>query len=93
MISEDEAKKIAQNFLLENQSRGESELMIGWDLVRVKDGILIAPYNSARYWETLDIDDQMIGCWPILVELATGHVRFSELKEMDFWDIPFDEQG
>lgn len=85
MISESEAKKIASEHLRASQTVNEPELGIDWDRVRVKEGILIAPYNSTRFLQTRNPRDQLLDCWPILVDMSTNEARFGELEERDFW--------
>src|SRR5437867_3861832 len=85
MISEVEAKGVADRFLRASCSANEPELGIDWNRVRVKDGVLIAPYNSAQFLETRDARDQLLDCWPILVDMSTGQARFGELEEREFW--------
>ncbi|MGW4599768.1 YrhB domain-containing protein [Streptomyces sp. NPDC004457] len=85
LISEEEAKRIAEEYLRRSQGVYEPPLSIDWGNVRVKEGVLIAPYNSIEYLQTRDPRDQLLDCWPILVDMATGDVRFGELEERDFW--------
>ena len=85
MISQGRAKEIAEDLLRASRSGGEPELGIELARVRVKDGYLIAPYNSTRFLETRDVRGQLQDCWPILVDLRTGRARFGELEERDFW--------
>ncbi|MEU3048209.1 YrhB domain-containing protein [Streptomyces sp. NPDC006984] len=85
MISETEAREIAQDFLMTSRRDGEPELAIDWSDAEVKEGVLIAPYNSARFLETRDVSDQLLDCWPILVDLSAGKARFGRLEERDFW--------
>lgn len=88
MISEIEAKDIAREYLRASQKVDEPEMEIDWDRVRIKEGILIAPYNSTRFLQTRDPWDQLLDCWPILVDMSTGKARFGKLGERDFWRIP-----
>ncbi|MFG2359963.1 YrhB domain-containing protein [Streptomyces sp. NPDC048521] len=85
MISEEAAKSIAEQYLRESQGAYDPPLGIDWDDVEVKEGILIAPYNSIEYLQTRDVRDQLLDCWPILVDMTTGNVRFGKLEERDFW--------
>ncbi|MGW0551751.1 YrhB domain-containing protein [Streptomyces altiplanensis] len=85
MIPENEARTVAEEFLQASRATGEPELAIDWSRARMKGGVLIAPYNSARFLETRDIRDQLLDCWPILVDTSTGQARFGKLEERDFW--------
>lgn len=85
MISEDAAKGIAKRYLQGSQSDKEPPLEIDWNKVRVRDGVLIAPYNSAHFLQTRDPMEMLLDCWPILVDMSTGEVRFGTLEERDFW--------
>ncbi|MFP1625051.1 hypothetical protein ACLB9X_07545 [Streptomyces sp. 5K101] len=87
MISEDEAREVAAEFLRASRTAGEPELGIDWVRVRVKEGHLIAPYNSTCFLETRDPRDQLLDCWPILVNLSTGEARFGKLEEREFWRL------
>ncbi|MEU4923720.1 hypothetical protein AB0G29_30765 [Streptomyces parvus] len=85
MISEEDARKVAENFLQESRSPGEPELAIDWKKVRVKEGVLIAPYNSCDFLRSRDDRERLLDCWPILVDLSTGQARFGDLSERTFW--------
>ncbi|MEU3819333.1 YrhB domain-containing protein [Streptomyces sp. NPDC030392] len=82
-----EAVEVAEEFLRRSVAPGEPPMAIDRSRVRAKQGILIAPYNSVRFLETRDPFDQLLGCWPILVDLATGVARFGRLEERDFWRL------
>ncbi|MEV4992337.1 YrhB domain-containing protein [Streptomyces niveus] len=88
MISEGRAREIADELLQASRTGNEPELRIDWPQVRVKEGFLIAPYNSARFLETRDMRDQLLDCWPILVDMRTEQARFGELEERNFWRNP-----
>ncbi|MEV7511786.1 YrhB domain-containing protein [Streptomyces sp. NPDC091201] len=81
MISESDAKKVAEEFLRESRRVGEPELAIKWESVVMKNGVLVAPYNSALFFETGDYRDQLLDCWPILVDMSNGSVRFALLED------------
>lgn len=83
VISKKEGHLLAERFLQASRRPGEPELAIDWHRVRVKDGILIAPYNSLQFLATGE--NQLLDCWPILVDLASGQVRFGKLEERAFW--------
>ncbi|MFI2379984.1 hypothetical protein ACH5AO_33775 [Streptomyces sp. NPDC018964] len=85
MISEEDGRVIAEGFLQESRRPAEPELAIDWNMVRVKEGILIAPYNSAEYLVSGDPEHRLLDCWPILVDLSSGEVRFGDLEERAFW--------
>ncbi|MFD8542208.1 hypothetical protein [Streptomyces rubrogriseus] len=85
MISEAEGRLVADAFLQASRQSNEPELEIDWDKVRVKEGILIAPYNSAQFLASRNYEYQLLDCWPILVDLVTGKARFGELEERSFW--------
>lgn len=85
MISEEEARKVAEDFLQVSRSPREPELAIDWSEVRVKEGVLIAPYNSSVFLRSRDVREQLLDCWPILVDLSTGQARFGDLSERAFW--------
>jgi hypothetical protein len=85
MISEAEGRLVAASFLWASRKPSEPELAIDWDKVRVEEGILIAPYNSARFLASRNCEHQLLDCWPILVDLSSGQARFVELEERAFW--------
>lgn len=85
MLSENEARDVALNHRKASRKPTEPELSIDWARVRVKEGILIAPYNATRFLQTRDPVDQLLDCWPILVNMSTGEVRFGKLAECEFW--------
>ncbi|MFD3739061.1 hypothetical protein [Streptomyces sp. NPDC058629] len=85
MISEKDAQRVVDEFLQKSRALGEPELAIDWAEVKVKEGILIAPYNSSVFLRSRDSREQLLDCWPILVDLSTGQVRFGELSERSFW--------
>ncbi|MEW2348465.1 MULTISPECIES: YrhB domain-containing protein [unclassified Streptomyces] len=85
MVSEKEALAIADRFLRADRRARDADLAFDFPQVKVKEGWLIAPYNSVTYLKTRNMRDQLLDCWPVLVELATGKVRFGRLEELDFW--------
>lgn len=85
MISEKDAQGVAEDFLQTSRVPGEPELAIDWNEVRVKEGVLIAPYNSSDFLRSRDVREQLLDCWPILVDLSTGQARFGDLSERSFW--------
>ncbi|MCQ9178171.1 hypothetical protein KMT30_03775 [Streptomyces sp. IBSBF 2953] len=86
MISEEQGRLIAEEYLQASRKPREPELAIDWRNARVKEGILIAPYNSSEFLTTGE--NQLLDCWPILVNLSSGQVRFGELEERGFWKTP-----
>ncbi|MEV5784571.1 hypothetical protein AB0L42_26710 [Streptomyces sp. NPDC052287] len=85
MISEEEAREITDRLLQGSRTGGEPELAIDWGRVRLKEGYLIAPYNSVRFLKTRNVREQLLDCWPILVNMDTGQARFGTLGEREFW--------
>ncbi len=88
MLTEAEARAVAEEFLQRSRRPGEPEFAIDWNLARVKEGVLIAPYNSTQFLATRNYEDQLLDCWPILVDLSSGEIRFGILEERDFWRLP-----
>jgi hypothetical protein len=85
MPSEAEGRSAAEEFLRASRKPSEPELAIDWNRVRVKEGILIAPYNSSEFLTSRNLEHQLLDCWPILVDLSSGQVRFGKLEERAFW--------
>ncbi|MFF8942554.1 YrhB domain-containing protein [Streptomyces sp. NPDC014864] len=85
MPEQAEALRIAVTFLERSQRTTEPPLAIDAARVRVGHGLLIVPYNSVQYLTSRDPRDQLLDCWPILVDLETGHVRFGTLEERPLW--------
>ncbi|MBO0517567.1 hypothetical protein J0695_38315, partial [Streptomyces beijiangensis] len=56
--------------------------------VQESNGLLIVPYNSAQYLASRDVSEQLLDCWPILVNLERGDVRFGTLDERHLWKTP-----
>ncbi|MFF3911852.1 hypothetical protein ACFYZJ_39395 [Streptomyces sp. NPDC001848] len=46
------------------------------------------PYNSVQYLASRDPREQLLDCWPILVDLERGDVRFGTLDERHLWKNP-----
>ncbi|WP_327694830.1 hypothetical protein [Streptomyces sp. NBC_00459] len=86
MISEEQGRLVAEEFLQASRKFSEPELAIDWNRVRVREGILIAPYNSSQFLTTGE--HQLLDCWPILVDLSSGQARFGRLEERAFWKGP-----
>ncbi|MCS0639217.1 hypothetical protein NX801_26965 [Streptomyces sp. LP05-1] len=59
--------------------------MIDLSNVVEKGELLVVPYNSARFLRTRAAADQLLDCWPILVNLRSGAVRFGRLEERALW--------
>ncbi|MYX37828.1 MULTISPECIES: YrhB domain-containing protein [unclassified Streptomyces] len=85
-MNQEEALRAAEKFLEASRNSGEPELKIDYGLVEEKGGILIVPYNSAQYLTTRNVRDMLLDCWPILVELDSGSVRFGELGDRPLWN-------
>lgn len=85
-MDRENALKIAEDFLQDSVSVGEPPMAIDREQVSEKDGILIVPYNSVEFLRTRSSRDRLLDCWPMLVNLATGSVRFGRLEERDFWN-------
>jgi hypothetical protein len=83
MISEEQGHLIAEEFLQASRRPNEPEMAIDWSRATVKERILIAPYNSSQFLATGE--NQLLDCWPILVDLVSGQARFGELEERAFW--------
>jgi hypothetical protein len=88
MMEQDEALQLAVAFLAESQSEYEPPLAIDTERVRQSNGLLIVPYNSVQYLAARDVREQLLDCWPILVDLERGDVRFGTLDERHLWRNP-----
>ncbi|MEU1088242.1 hypothetical protein ACFYPN_09255 [Streptomyces sp. NPDC005576] len=84
-MDQTEAMRLADAFLARSGHPYELPLAIDVDRVRASDGLLIAPYNSVRYLASRDPREMQLDCWPILVDLRSGEVRFGLLEERDLW--------
>ncbi|MFD5952071.1 YrhB domain-containing protein [Streptomyces collinus] len=87
-MEQDEALQLAVAFLAQSQHEGEPPLAIDAERVRESNGFLIVPYNSVQYLASRDVREQLLDCWPILVDLARGDVRFGTLDERRLWRNP-----
>ncbi|MEV5107534.1 hypothetical protein ACFQ7G_19895 [Streptomyces massasporeus] len=87
-MEQDEALQLAVAFLAESQSEYEPPLAIDTERVRQSNGLLIVPYNSVQYLASRDVREQLLDCWPILVDLEHGDVRFGTLDERHLWRNP-----
>ncbi|MFE3906126.1 YrhB domain-containing protein [Streptomyces sp. NPDC059153] len=88
MMEHAEALRIAVTFLARSQRDEEPPLAIDTERVRESNGLLIVPYNSAQYLASRDARQQLLDCWPILVDLDRGDVRFGTLDERHLWRNP-----
>jgi hypothetical protein len=88
MVEQDEALKFAVAFLAHCQRDDEPRLAIDAERVRESNGLLIVPYNSLQYLTSRDWRQQLLDCWPILVDLESGGVRFGTLAERHPWENP-----
>ncbi|AJP00983.1 hypothetical protein TU94_05365 [Streptomyces cyaneogriseus subsp. noncyanogenus] len=85
MREQDEALQAAAAFLARSQRDTEPPLAIDTELVRESNGLLIVPYNSVQYLASREAREQLLDCWPILVDLERGDVRFGTLEERHLW--------
>ncbi|MFB9571079.1 YrhB domain-containing protein [Streptomyces yanii] len=88
MLERAEALRFAVSFLERSQRDDEPPLAIDAEGVRESNGLLIAPYNSVQYLASRDPRQQLLDCWPILVDLDSGNVRFGTLDERHLWRNP-----
>lgn len=86
-MAQNEALQLAVTFLARSQ-RDDEPLAIDTERVRESNGLLIAPYNSVQYLGSRDAREQLLDCWPILVDLERGDVRFGTLDERHLWRNP-----
>ncbi|MEU6484739.1 YrhB domain-containing protein [Streptomyces sp. NPDC046887] len=76
-----EGFKIAEGFLQRSVMPDEPSMAIDADAVRERGGMLVLPYNSVEFLRTRRMEDMLLDCWPIIVDMATGAVRFSDITE------------
>jgi hypothetical protein len=88
MMEPDEALQLAETFLAHSQRDDEPPLAIDAERVRESNRLLIVPYNSVQYLASRDAREQLLDCWPILVDLAREDVRFGTLDEQHLWRNP-----
>ncbi|MFE2297377.1 hypothetical protein ACFXAW_04190 [Streptomyces sp. NPDC059445] len=88
MMEQDEALQLAVAFLEDSQEEYEPPLAVDTEGVCQSNGLLIVPYNSVQYLASRDVREQLLDCWPILVDLERGDVRFGELDERHLWRNP-----
>ncbi|MFC9314923.1 hypothetical protein ACFTWR_11210 [Streptomyces nigra] len=88
MMEQEEALRLAVEFLAQSQRDDEPPLAIDTERVRASNGLLIAPYNSVQYLASRDARQQLLDCWPVLVDLERGDVRFGTLEERHLWRKP-----
>ncbi|MEV1070227.1 YrhB domain-containing protein [Streptomyces sp. NPDC050263] len=88
MMEQEEALQLAVAFLARSQRDDEPPLAIDAERVRESYGLLIVPYNSAQYLASRDPRQQLLDCWPILVDLDRGDIRFGTLDERHLWKSP-----
>ncbi|MDV9199992.1 hypothetical protein R6M67_32775 [Streptomyces sp. Wh19] len=87
-MEQNEALQLSVAFLANDQSEYEPPLAIDAERVRQSNGLLIVPYNSVQYLASRDVREQLLDCWPILVDLECGDVRFGSLGEWYLWSNP-----
>ncbi|MEU0395692.1 hypothetical protein ABZ208_23485 [Streptomyces sp. NPDC006208] len=85
MMQQDEALQLAVAFLARSQRDDEPPLAIDAERVCESNGLLIAPYNSVQYLASRNDRHMLLDCWPILVDLNRGDVRFGTLDERHLW--------
>ncbi|MGW4493558.1 YrhB domain-containing protein [Streptomyces sp. NPDC004376] len=88
MMEREEALQLAVAFLARSQRDDEPPLAIDAEQVRESNGLLVVPYNSVQYLASRDPWQQLLDCWPILVDLDRGDVRFGTLDERHLWRNP-----
>lgn len=87
-MEQEEALRLAVEFLARSRRDDEPPLAIDTERVRASNGLLIAPYNSVQYLASRDARRQLLDCWPVLVDLERGDVRFGTLEERHLWRKP-----
>ncbi|MFF9158265.1 hypothetical protein ACF1AB_39255 [Streptomyces sp. NPDC014846] len=85
MMEPDQALELAVTFLARSQRADEPPLAVDAEGIRVSNGLLIVPYNSVQYLASREASEQLLDCWPILVDLERGDVRFGLLEERHLW--------
>ncbi|MFJ3206078.1 hypothetical protein [Streptomyces sp. NPDC086989] len=88
MIEQDEALQLAVALLAHSQRENEPPLAIEAEQVCESNGLLIVPYNSVQYLASREAREQLLDCWPILVDLERGEARFGTLDERHLWRNP-----
>ncbi|MFE0353157.1 hypothetical protein ACFW2K_21160 [Streptomyces nigra] len=88
MMEQEEALRLAVEFLARSRRDDEPPLAIDTERVRASNGLLIAPYNSVQYLASRDARQRLLDCWPVLVDLERGDVRFGTLEERHLWRKP-----
>ncbi|MFE3263661.1 YrhB domain-containing protein [Streptomyces sp. NPDC059215] len=87
-MKQDEALQRAVTFLTHSQRDDEPPLAVDAERVRESNGLLIVPYNSVQYLASRNPREQLLDCWPILVDLKRGDMRFGTLDERHLWRTP-----
>ncbi|WP_329312343.1 MULTISPECIES: YrhB domain-containing protein [unclassified Streptomyces] len=88
MMQQDEALQLAVAFLARSQRADEPPLAVDAERVRESGRLLIVPYNSVQYLASRNDRHMLLDCWPILVDLDRGDVRFGTLDERHLWRKP-----
>ncbi|MFF3737789.1 hypothetical protein [Streptomyces sp. NPDC002566] len=88
MTDRDEALPLAVAFPAHSQRDDEPPLATDAEGVRESNGLLVVLYNSVQYLASRDVREQLLDCWPILVDLDRGDVRFGTLDERHLWGNP-----
>jgi hypothetical protein len=84
-MTKEEGVALAESFLRNSRRDNEPEMSLDYDGIQVNGEILVVPYNSVEYLETREELVRLLDCWPILVNLATGGVRFGTLEDRPLW--------
>ncbi|MEW2219037.1 YrhB domain-containing protein [Streptomyces sp. NPDC006990] len=80
----DEGLRAAEGLLKQEANPEDPELAIDMENIREKDGWLIVPYNGVTYLETRDEEERLLDCWPIIVNLRTGHAKMTTIEDRPF---------
>ncbi|MYS05541.1 hypothetical protein GTW71_03575 [Streptomyces sp. SID6041] len=88
MMEQEEALQLAVAFLANSQRDDEPPLAIDTERVHESNGLLIVPYNSVQHLTSREARQQLLDCWPILIDLERGDVRFGTLDERHLWKKP-----
>ncbi|MFF7079607.1 hypothetical protein [Streptomyces lavendulae] len=88
MTEQDKALQFAVAFLANSQGDDEPPPAIDTERLLESDGLLIVPYNSVQYLASREVRQQLLDCWPILVDLEREVVRFGTLDERHLWKNP-----
>jgi hypothetical protein len=87
MLTEQEAIEIAKDFVIERSQKSGYDLVILDDYTTKKPYGIIFRYNTKKYSETRNDDDNtLLGNTPFLVEYKNGNiVVFGSSRELDYY--------